>query len=38
MKHTQEFLEMVRMYFFNNEGYMETDEACIKYWEKHYVE
>ena len=31
-EYTQEFLEKVRMYFFDKEGYMASDRICINYW------
>ena len=34
-EYTQEFLEKVRMYFFNKEGYMASDRICINYWYEH---
>jgi hypothetical protein len=32
MEYPQEFLEKVRMYFYNKQGYMASDEVCIRYW------
>jgi len=28
-------LEEKRSYFFNNEGYMASDQACVRYWDEH---
>lgn len=38
MKYQQEFLEKVRMYFLENEGYMEYDDVCIGFWDAMHPE
>ena len=27
-----------RTFFYDSEGYMASDDACLKYWEEHYEE